>query len=301
MGVGIGEASASPAAYSMLSDYYPPRLRATVIAIAQSGVYIGSGVGLFLGGFLLDAWEAAYPVTEQAPLGLKGWQVAFMAVGIPGLLLAIWVRTLREPVRGSSEGLEVPEHPAPFSVLGTELRAMMPGINLIDLKRDGGSVAANALHALLIAATAWALTLLTGNPAQWIALGIGVYVVVTWVQSLAVRDPVTYNMTLKSKAFVYLLIAVPVKGVVIYAMGFWVRSPLVADRGHQSHRCRHVHRLEYGDWRFCRRHLGWVCRGLSQTQTPLWPVDYGLSGYCWRCALWFADNLFGGLTQRRRV
>ncbi|MYE86054.1 MAG: MFS transporter, partial [Gammaproteobacteria bacterium] len=68
MGVGIGEASASPAAYSMLSDYYPPRLRATVIAIAQSGVYIGSGVGLFLGGFLLDAWEAAYPVTEQAPL-----------------------------------------------------------------------------------------------------------------------------------------------------------------------------------------------------------------------------------------
>ena len=231
MGVGIGEASASPAAYSMLSDYYPPRLRATVIAIAQSGVYIGSGVGLFLGGFLLDAWEAAYPVTEQAPLGLKGWQVAFMAVGIPGLLLAIWVRTLREPVRGSSEGLEVPEHPAPFSVLGTELRAMMPGINLNDLKRDGGSVAANALHALLIAATAWVLTLLTGNPAQWIALGIGVYVVVTWVQSLAVRDPVTYNMTLKSKAFVYLLIAVPVKGVVIYAMGFWVAPLLLRIEG----------------------------------------------------------------------
>jgi len=231
MGVGIGEASASPAAYSMLSDYYPPRLRATVIAIAQSGVYIGSGVGLFLGGFLLDAWEAAYPVTEQAPLGLKGWQVAFMAVGIPGLLLAIWVRTLREPVRGSSEGLEVPEHPAPFSVLGAEMRAMTPGINLVDLKRDGGSVAANALHALLIAATAWALTLLTGNPAQWIALGIGVYVVVTWVQSLAVRDPATYSMTLKSKAFVYLLIAVPVKGVVIYAMGFWVAPLLLRIEG----------------------------------------------------------------------
>lgn len=231
MGVGIGEASASPAAYSMLSDYYPPGLRATVIAIAQSGVYIGSGVGLFLGGFLLDAWEAAYPVTEQAPLELKGWQVAFMAVGIPGLLLAIWVRTLREPVRGSSEGLEVPEHPAPFSVLGSELRAMTPGINLVDLKRDGGSVAANALHALLIAATAWALTLLTGNPAQWIALGIGVYVVVTWVQSLAVRDPATYSMTLKSRAFVYLLIAVPVKGVVIYAMGFWVAPLLLRIEG----------------------------------------------------------------------
>ena len=231
MGVGIGEASASPAAYSMLSDYYPPRLRATAIAIAQSGVYIGSGVGLFLGGFLLDTWAAMYPVADHAPLGLKGWQVAFMAVGIPGLLLAIWVRTLREPVRGSSEGLEVPEHPAPFSVLGAEMRAMTPGINLIDLKNDGGSVAANALYALLIAASAWVLTLLTGNPAQWIALGIGTYIVITWVQSLAVRDPATYNMTLKSKAFVYMLIAVPIKGVVIYAMGFWVAPLLLRIEG----------------------------------------------------------------------
>ena len=61
IGVGIGEASASPAAYSMLSDYYPPRLRATVIAIYASGVYIGAGIGLVLGGYILDAWAAAYP------------------------------------------------------------------------------------------------------------------------------------------------------------------------------------------------------------------------------------------------
>ena len=44
IGVGIGEASASPAAFSMLSDYYPPRLRATVLAIYSSGVYIGGGI-----------------------------------------------------------------------------------------------------------------------------------------------------------------------------------------------------------------------------------------------------------------
>lgn len=226
MGVGMGEASASPASYSMLADYYPPRLRATVIAIAQSGVYIGGGVGLFLGGLVLDTWKEIYPIAEQAPLGLKGWQVAFMAVGFPGILLAIWVRTLREPVRGSSEGIEVPEHPAPFSVLGAEMRAMTPGINLVDLKRDGGSIKANILYALLIAAGAWGLTLLTGNPAQWIALGSGLYIVVTWVQSLAVRDPATFGMTLKTKSFVYLLIAVPIKGVIIYAMAFWL-APLM--------------------------------------------------------------------------
>ena len=234
MGVGIGEATAAPSAYSLLSDYYPPALRATVIAIAQSGVYIGSGFGLFLGGVLLDSWDAAYPVAEQAPLGLKGWQAAFMAVGLPGLLLAVWVRTLREPVRGSSEGLDIPEHPAPFSVLATEMRATTPVINLLDLKRDGGSVAANIRYGIMIVVAAWALTLLTGNPAQWIALGIGAYIVVTWIQSLAIRDPATYAMTLKSKAFVYVMIAVPIKVGVTYGMGFWLAPLLLRVEGNNA-------------------------------------------------------------------
>lgn len=135
IGVGIGEASASPAAYSMLSDYYPTRLRSTVIAIYSSGVYIGGGIGLFLGGWILDTWGNLYPDVSQAPMGFKGWHVAFMAVGIPGLLMALWVRTLREPKRGISEGLVTEEHPAPFKVLATEMAAMMPAFNLISLKK----------------------------------------------------------------------------------------------------------------------------------------------------------------------
>ena len=53
----------------------------------------------------MAGWDAAFPVA--APLGLRGWQVAFLVVGLPGLLLALWVRTLREPVRGSQDGLAV--------------------------------------------------------------------------------------------------------------------------------------------------------------------------------------------------
>ena len=87
IGVGVGEASASPAAYSMLSDYYPPRLRATVLALYSSGVYIGGGLGLIIGGWIVDAWAQAFPV--DPPLGLKGWQAAFLAVGLPGVLMAI--------------------------------------------------------------------------------------------------------------------------------------------------------------------------------------------------------------------
>ncbi|MFT7546712.1 MAG: MFS family permease [Candidatus Azotimanducaceae bacterium] len=114
IGVGIGEASASPAAYSMLSDYFPPRLRTTALAIYSSGVYIGSGIGIFLGGLILDGWSGAYPDSSTAPLQLKGWHVAFMVVGLPGILMAFWVSSLKKPVRGQSEGIVTKPHPHPF-------------------------------------------------------------------------------------------------------------------------------------------------------------------------------------------
>ena len=103
IGVGIGEASAAPAAFSLLSDYFPPARRATVLAIYSSGIYIGAGLGLAVGGLVVNA--GTRPSGAAAPFGLHGWQVAFFIVGLPGLLLALWVRTLREPVRGSADGL----------------------------------------------------------------------------------------------------------------------------------------------------------------------------------------------------
>jgi len=105
IGVGVGEASASPAAFSMLCDYFSPKLRATCCAIYSSGLYIGAGLGIFLGGLIVDRWNGAFPAGD-APFGLAGWQAAFMIVGLPGLLLAVRVWTLREPARGQSEGLE---------------------------------------------------------------------------------------------------------------------------------------------------------------------------------------------------
>ena len=123
IGVGIGEASASPAAFSILADYFSPKQRATVSGIYSSGVYIGAGIGIFLGGLILDGWHGIYPDPETSPFNLKGWHVAFFAVGIPGILMALWVATIKEPVRGISEGLVMPEHPAPFKEAWKELKA----------------------------------------------------------------------------------------------------------------------------------------------------------------------------------
>ncbi|MFL6871039.1 MAG: spinster family MFS transporter [Candidatus Azotimanducaceae bacterium] len=220
IGVGIGEASASPAAYSMLSDYYEPRVRATVIAIYAAGVYIGAGIGIYLGGYILEVWAAAYPV--DPPFGLKGWQVAFMAVGIPGILMAIWVRTLREPVRGASEGLVAEKHPYPFRVLGQELLAVIPPFNLVGLKGHPKVLRANLIYASGIALAAWGLVELTGSTAQWITTGFGVWVTLTWTQSLKVRDPATYHMMFGSKAFIYTMLAFPTMAFIGYGAGFWI-------------------------------------------------------------------------------
>jgi MFS family permease len=112
MGVGIGEATASPSAYSLISDYFPKRQRATALAIYSSGLYIGGGVSLFIGAYIKEAWNLAYP--GGGPLGLVGWQAAFLAVGVPGLLVALWVLSLREPKRGAMDGTKVVTSAHPF-------------------------------------------------------------------------------------------------------------------------------------------------------------------------------------------
>jgi predicted MFS family arabinose efflux permease len=86
IGVGIGEAGGSPPSHSLLSDLYPPERRATALAIYSLGIPIGGALGSLLGGWLGQRY---------------GWRIAFMAVGIPGALLALVVRlTLGEPPRG---------------------------------------------------------------------------------------------------------------------------------------------------------------------------------------------------------
>jgi MFS family permease len=86
--VGVGEATLGPAALSLLSDYFPPRVRATVQAIYSSGIAIGAGLAFFLGGLLGQYY---------------GWRVAFYALGFPGLVIAVLVYLLREKPRGTTE------------------------------------------------------------------------------------------------------------------------------------------------------------------------------------------------------
>ncbi len=89
IGVGVGEAGCSPPAHSIISDMYAPNERATALSIYNMGINIGVFIGFLAGG-----WINEY----------LGWRWAFITVGIPGLLFAIFLRlSLKEPPRGMSE------------------------------------------------------------------------------------------------------------------------------------------------------------------------------------------------------
>lgn len=224
IGVGVGEASASPAAFSMLADYFNPKQRATVMAIYSSGVYIGGGVGLAIGGVVLDTWHHWFPDPTTAPFGLKGWQMAFLLVGIPGIVMALWVKTLREPIRGMSEGLAVKTEAHPFAVTGRELMGVLPILNFVNLiinKAGAKAITTNLIALLGVAAAGWGLNRWMPNPVQWVAMGIGVYCTFTWAQSLALRSPIVFEAIFKNRTVMLTCVAFPCIGFVGYGSNFF--------------------------------------------------------------------------------
>lgn len=229
IGVGVGEATASPSAYSLISDWFPARLRATALAIYSSGLYIGGGVSLLIGGLIVDRWNAAYP--DGGPLGLAGWQAAFIAVGLPGLLLALWVLTLREPVRGVMDGIETHPDPAPFRGFVTELLTVIPPFTIIGAARRGmGALVLN----LLVLAGALAMAVLLTNwldsgngmiveaiTDQWLLLAIGYYAVFCWATALRSRDLPTFRLTWGSPAFLCTILGYGSVAFMAYASAYW--------------------------------------------------------------------------------
>lgn len=222
IGVGIGEASASPAAYSMIADYFPKERRATALSIYSSGLYIGGGIALPIGGYVLAEWGRQFPDALSAPLGLAPWQAAFLAVGLPGLILAAWIWSLKEPLRGAIDG-----HPSDivrpnaWTEFGGELGAILPPLTLISAARLGVLVP-NLIVLAVCAAGAFALATLTGDWPQWIAWWTGIYAVFSWTQSLKRRDPATHKLLWGTPMVVTLTIAFGSISFMTYAVAFWI-------------------------------------------------------------------------------
>jgi MFS family permease len=99
MGVGIGEATLAPAAFSTLADYFPRERLSLAMSVYSMGVQLGVGLALILGGFVVQA------VTHMPPVNLPGigflepWRFTLLIVGAPGIFIVALLATLREPPR----------------------------------------------------------------------------------------------------------------------------------------------------------------------------------------------------------
>ena len=101
IGVGIGEAGGSPPSHSIVSDIFPKEQRASALSFYSTGVNLGIMFGFLFGGWLNEFF---------------GWRVAFLVIGVPGIILAgIVFATVPEPIRGLLENKKASDAQVPFS------------------------------------------------------------------------------------------------------------------------------------------------------------------------------------------
>jgi MFS family permease len=236
VGVGIGEASLSPAAHSMLFDVFPKRLRATALSLYHGGGFLGAGASFLIGGLIVDRWKRIYPDAAMAPLHLHAWQVVLFAVGLPGLALAFWMWTLEEPRReGAGVDAVSPSRPRPLR----ELMAILPPFTLFALARAGAGargVLQNLAGALFLALAAVSASAAFGETAQWVALAAGLYAAGSWAQDLRLRDRSTFDHILGNAPFRTTALGFGTMSFVSSGLAFWTAPFLLRAFGATSTR-----------------------------------------------------------------
>src|SRR6202050_30645 len=126
MGVGVGEAALSPAAYSLITDYFPRERLATALSVYSMGIYVGSGIAYLLGG-LAVAYASTQALWIIPLLGaVHPWQIIFLSIGLPGIAVAPLLFTVREPSArpGTARRTAVPTRQV-FSYIFTKRRTFL--------------------------------------------------------------------------------------------------------------------------------------------------------------------------------
>jgi len=119
IGVGVGEAALSPAAYSLIADSFPAERRATAISVYSMGVYLGSGLAFLVGGLVIQFASAQGDVTLPLLGEVRPWQLIFLILGVAGVFFTLLMLAIKEPVRrGAGAGVAVP-----LSEVGRYIRA----------------------------------------------------------------------------------------------------------------------------------------------------------------------------------
>jgi MFS family permease len=218
MGVGVGEATANPCSHSLISDYFPKHHRGTALGAYIAGTFIGGAGALVVGGMILTHWGSmCHAIPGDFACGLSAWRATLIIVGLPGLPLALVVARLREPSRPNLEKTPLAR------LLPREFSAAIPPFTLVALFRSGNRNAfvANLLVIAAVIVTVFSLIALTGDVAQWAAIGVGAYAVISWGQALKMRDTPFYRLTFGCPTFALAMLGGAMVATTTGAVAAW--------------------------------------------------------------------------------
>ncbi len=118
MAVGAGEAGLAPPAYSIITDSFRPQHFGYAMAVYKSAVKVGGAIALILGGILIDYYTSVGAFHLPLVGEVRPWQATLITVGLPGLLLAVLILSIREPVRKDVIATKSGELQLPLRTIG---------------------------------------------------------------------------------------------------------------------------------------------------------------------------------------
>lgn len=166
IGLGIGEAGLAPIVYGLIPEIVPERRRVLANGVYTLAAILGSGLGMSLSGALVEALDGVRTLLPPALQAMESWRLAFLAVAVPGPLVALAVLLIRlHPQRGGVDGPAVqgePALPAYFKAHGRTMLCVFGGSGLMAL-----GIAASVNWAPIVAARVY------GASAAEVGQGIG--------------------------------------------------------------------------------------------------------------------------------
>jgi MFS family permease len=240
LGVGVCEGAVIPAGISLVFDHYPKARRGFAMAVIAAAIALGLGASSVLGGIAADWWDKLY-AASSAPMGLKGWQFAFLLAALPGLPLAVLLLRMPEPLRGAMDGVESPPDPHPIRASVGVLLSVTPVLNWFALARRGAGASYWRTNLLALALIVAAMTVVarmasrmsprpplhfgtlqvSPHTLQWAVIGFGIFVVLNLLQSMRLSDRATYTVITQSPSLLLCMAVGSLQMMINYGvMGF---------------------------------------------------------------------------------
>lgn len=166
--VGVGESAYSTITPSLIADYFPPHRRATALGVFQAAIPMGFALGFVIGGVLAHFF---------------GWRVAFMIVGVPGLLTAVLVWRLREPRRGATDEPQASREEVATDESALEEMVEAPAEVSRALAEEGSNESTLRTVARILSTRDWLI-----STAAYTALTAALGAFATWATVVLVRD-----------------------------------------------------------------------------------------------------------------